>query len=158
MEKAPERQQSLVLVRQALELLGYRLCPVAPDLLKAEPPAREPAGRQAAFLITTNPVWVSRAPGVVLLAPGSGPARRLSRAVRDRGRFAVFAAQDPGHPQPLRRYLWFRFVSTVTGFALPEGARRSVIDVLPAATPKHRSAGRRRTCDSSPGRRRRWPG
>lgn len=135
-----------VLLRQALELLGYRVSCVAPDLLKAEPadmPAakrlgerEDRGGRQASWLIACSPVWLARAPGIVLAAPGSEPARRIWRAVARRGRTATLVAASPGHAGPLRRSLWFRFLLTVRGFALVEGARRFVIDVWATGEPE----------------------
>lgn len=132
------------LVRQALELLGYRVLSVAPDLLKAEatrPGAGRPAGEaddggQAALLVTCNPAWLARAPGIVLAAPGSDAARHIWRAVADRGRTATFVAAPPGRVAPLRRSLWFRFLLTVTGFAMVEGARPFVIDVWVQSEPE----------------------
>lgn len=122
------------LIGQALELLGYRVSCVAPDLLKAEPAHDRPAG--ACLLIACSPVWTARVPGVVLAAPGSEAARRIWRAVARRGRTATLVAAAPGYAGPLRRSLWFRFLLTVRGFALVEGARRFVIDVWATGEPE----------------------
>ena len=121
------------LVAQALETLGYRVGWVAPELLRAEPPGE---GRRRALLVACDPVWLARAPGVTLTAPGSDGARRLWQEVAERGRRAVFVEGLPGHAGRLQRSLWFRWLLVVTGFALAEGARRFVIDVRVTTEPE----------------------
>lgn len=83
-----------------------------------------------------DPVWLARAPGVTLAAPGSDGARRLWQAVAERGRRAVFVAGLAGHAGRLQRSLWFRWLLVVTGFALTEGVRRLVIDVRVTTDPE----------------------
>ena len=132
----PPQEPLPQLVRRALEALGYRVAFVAPELLRAEPAGGSAEARGQARLVACDPVWLARTPGVLLAAPGSDGARRLWQAVAERGRTAVWWGARPGQTRVLRRALWFRFLLEVSGFALPEGSRRSVIDVLAEGEPE----------------------
>lgn len=140
-------------VRRALELLGWRVEPVAPGLLRAcrvslrhGTAGLSPAAQGAAVTVALDPAWLARVPGAMLAAPGTAYARQLWKALAQRGRTATLVYAPPGTAGPLRRSLCFRFLLTVRGFALVEGVRRFVIDVWA------RSESETACCPPAPGR------
>lgn len=122
-------------VEEALRILGWSVKAAAPGLLRVDPPSR-PGTRDARVdalvpgrLVALDATWLARVPGAVLAAPGTPLARHLWQAVAHRSRFAVLAG-PMGRGAPLRRHLLVRTVVLIACFALPEGVRRRVVDVL----------------------------